>query len=47
MQKNVVLTGASSGIGKATAFVFAGKGYGLYLTARRTNRLQEMESVLM
>ncbi|MFH1963906.1 MAG: SDR family NAD(P)-dependent oxidoreductase [Acidobacteriota bacterium] len=47
MQKNVILTGASSGIGKATAYVFAGKGCGLYLTSRRINRLEEMAPGLM
>lgn len=47
MQKNLILTGASSGIGRATAFVFAGQGYGLYLTSRRANRLEEMEPGLM
>ena len=47
MQKNVIITGASSGIGKATALVFAGQGYGLYLTARRNNLLEEMKSNLM
>jgi uncharacterized protein len=47
MQKNVILTGASSGIGRATASVFAGKGCGLYLTSRRTSRLEEMKPGLM
>ena len=47
MQKNVIITGASSGIGKATAFVFAGQGSGLYLAARRNNLLEEMKSELL
>ncbi len=47
MQKNVIITGASSGIGKATAFVFASRGYGLYLTARRNSLLEEMQPELL
>lgn len=32
-------TGGSQGIGKATALLFAGKGYNVVLAARRADRL--------
>jgi 3-hydroxy acid dehydrogenase/malonic semialdehyde reductase len=38
----VVITGASSGIGKATALNFASLGYSLVLGARRVEKLQEV-----
>jgi short-subunit dehydrogenase len=47
MQKNIILTGASSGIGKAAATVFASRGYGIFMTARRLDRLKEMEPALL
>jgi 3-hydroxy acid dehydrogenase / malonic semialdehyde reductase len=40
--KTVLITGASSGIGKACAELFAGKGARLILIARRKNRLTEL-----
>lgn len=42
--KNVMITGATSGIGKATATLFAKKGYNLILTGRRTEKLVELKS---
>lgn len=42
--KTVLITGASSGIGEATAYVYARNGYNLVLTARRLNKLQEIKS---
>ena len=44
--KTVLITGASSGIGAATARAFAGHGARLLLCARRLDKLQEMESEL-
>jgi short-subunit dehydrogenase len=41
--KVVVITGASSGIGKALAEKYASEGWKLVLAARRMDRLQEIE----
>ena len=41
-KKLVVITGASSGIGKATALMFAEQGYSLLLLARRVEKLKEL-----
>lgn len=47
MEKKVALiTGASSGIGKATAALFAKNNFDLILTARREERLEELKSTL-
>ena len=45
--KTVLITGASAGIGKATAEVFAENGYRLILTGRRNKKLEEIKSHLV
>jgi 3-hydroxy acid dehydrogenase / malonic semialdehyde reductase len=47
MTKEIVLvTGATSGIGEATAVLLAGQGYRLILTGRRNDRLDELKTRL-
>ena len=41
-KKKIVITGASSGIGKATAVRFANEGWDVCVTARRENQLKEL-----
>lgn len=41
-----LITGATSGIGKATAEIFAKNGYNLIITGRRAGRLEELASQL-
>ena len=43
MKKYIVITGASSGIGAATAKAFAGRGENLILIARRAELLQSLK----
>jgi len=43
---NIVITGASSGFGKAIAEKFAAEGHHLWLTARRADRLKTLQETL-
>ena len=43
---SAVITGASSGLGKALAFELAARGYALGLASRRIARLEELEEVI-
>jgi len=46
MKKTVLITGATSGIGLATAREFAANNYDLILTGRREDRLEQIKDEL-
>ena len=46
MTKTILITGATSGFGKACAEYFAGQGWQLILTGRRTERLEQLQEQL-
>lgn len=47
MRKNIVITGASSGLGRGMAIEFAKLGRNLALCARRVERLEELQQELL
>ena len=47
MRKNILITGASSGLGAGMAREFAKKGRDLALCARRTDRLEKLQQELL
>ncbi len=47
MDKRVIITGATSGIGKAIALKFAENGYHLIITGRRKERLEELKNLIL
>ncbi len=46
MKKVALITGATSGIGEASACMFASNGYNLIVTGRRSDRLKRLKSKL-
>ncbi len=46
-EKNIIITGATSGIGRAAAYQFGELGANLLLTGRRDQRLQEIKNDLL
>lgn len=46
-RRNILITGASSGLGEEMARQFAAKGHNLALTARRTDRLETLRDELV
>lgn len=47
MRKNILITGASSGLGEGMARIFAANGHNLALCARRTDRLAALKQELV
>lgn len=46
MKKVALITGATSGIGESTAYMFASNGYDLIITGRRHDRLKRLKNKL-
>ncbi|WP_246485803.1 SDR family NAD(P)-dependent oxidoreductase [Kribbella qitaiheensis] len=47
MRRNILITGASAGLGAEMARQFAAKGRNLVLTARREDRLKTLQDELI
>lgn len=47
MRRNILITGASSGLGAEMARQFAAKGHDLAITARRTDRLEALREEIL
>lgn len=47
MRRNILITGASAGLGEEMARVFARKGHNLALTARRVDRLEALREEIL
>lgn len=47
MKKVAIITGASSGMGKATAFELQAQGYKVYGMARRTDKMSDLQAIGM
>jgi NADP-dependent 3-hydroxy acid dehydrogenase YdfG len=47
MNKTMMITGATSGFGRATAIKFAKNGYNIIITGRRTDRLNKLKNKLI
>jgi NADP-dependent 3-hydroxy acid dehydrogenase YdfG len=47
MNKTIMITGATSGFGKAIALIFAKHGYNIIITGRRKERLDALEKELL
>ena len=43
--KTVLITGASSGIGKETARTLVGEGYTVYTVARRVDKMDDLQAM--
>jgi short-subunit dehydrogenase len=46
MRRNILITGASSGLGEGMARIYAARGHSLGLCARRTERLEKLKAEL-